>query len=155
MLELLWFLQWWSQTERGLSALIKAMVAAFPDRFVTREMTQAGPPANDGEYSSAQCFAIWKNTFDRRGFERVRLTRADDAPLSDDFEEWIISNFPYKLTVAQWPTAAPSSTESQARSTPAPAPVLFQTATPQPTPQHKCAWTTKHPAHQRHTNIRR
>ena len=108
LLEVLWFLQWWSQTERGLSALVKAMVAAFPARFVTREMTEAGRPAHGGKYSDVQCHAIWKSTFDRRGFERIRLTRAADAPLSNDFEEWLISNFPHKLTVAQWPTAAPS-----------------------------------------------
>lgn len=59
LVEMAWFIQGYPG---GPSRLATNLLAAFPDRFVTRTMLKLGKPRS-GTYSPAQCYQAWGDFF--------------------------------------------------------------------------------------------
>ena len=117
--ELLLLIQWFSFQPGGLSDLGKDVIAAFPDRVLTKAMKKAGPPGRDGQWTLQQALIAWKSEWHgpepyrraswaaREAEKRWRLVNNwlpnDDEPetapaLDCGFHEWLAFYFDPDLT---------------------------------------------------------
>lgn len=91
LVELMWFIQWFSFQPGGIQRLADGLLAAFPERFVTEGMGKVGAPRG-GRYSLAQCVELWEEVWRQLPAEVRHLCDYQDPPEQypgiRDFKEW-------------------------------------------------------------------
>jgi hypothetical protein len=88
LVEMVWFIQWRSFQPGGLDAFSAGLVAAFPERFISREMQKAGV-ARGGRYNLKQWLAICKETWKDLPRHQMDLVEFYPEPGLERFEEWL------------------------------------------------------------------
>lgn len=63
LIELLWFIQWWSFQPGGIWKLVADFLAALRDGARMRGMREAGEPGKDGRWTRDQCLAAWRQNY--------------------------------------------------------------------------------------------
>jgi hypothetical protein len=105
LLELLWFIQWFSFQPGGLVKLAEDVLSAAGDRVVTKAMKRAGPPGRDGQWTLEQALTAWKSEWRGPGlYQRDTLGLAEydaEAPPAAsrcEFLEWLACYVAMELT---------------------------------------------------------
>jgi len=105
LVELLWFIQWRSFQPGGLNQFVADLIATCPDRFITSAMRAAGPPHKE-RYTLAQCWPIWRQSWDGRGWtaadaKQYQMTTWPWPTGLNDFTTWLALHFDPDLTLEQ------------------------------------------------------
>jgi hypothetical protein len=86
LVEMVWFIQWRSFQPGGLDAFSADLMAAFRERFISRDMQKAGV-ARGGRYNLKQWLAICKESWDERWENEWRS--GGSATGLESFKAWL------------------------------------------------------------------